>query len=449
MLKTLEEPPEHVKFILATTDPQKIPVTVLSRCLQFNLKQMTPQEIAGHLVNVLETEQIPAEIPALNLIAHSAEGSMRDALSLLDQAISHGQGAIKEAEVRQMLGAVDLDYIFELLTALNNNDLAKMLEIAENMQTRSLSFETALQELARLFTQIQVAQLAQNAISEDSPNRAKIIEFAQAFSPEYVQLAYQIAIHGRRDLGLAPDEFSGFAMSLMRLLAFYPADQAKNASVSNVSSEAVKIAAKPLINTASLANSRVLSAATLEAKKPIETVNKEAPKIIEIPVKSALDNAKNDEKSLESLLIADPKIATEFATEFATETLAFTLENWHAMLPKLKLTGLAKQLADHCELRAIAQSNMDFRVDPTKKSLFENASAKEQIKTAIAAHFGKPMQVTFHLETIENETPAMIIKEEIEEQNAAALLSIKNDAFVKSLQSQFDANLIEASIKPI
>jgi DNA polymerase-3 subunit gamma/tau len=220
MLKTLEEPPEHVKFILATTDPQKIPVTVLSRCLQFNLKQMTPQLIAAHLKHILGVEAISAEPAALHLLARSAAGSMRDALSLLDQAIAHGAGKVEEAQVREMLGTVDLDYLFSILDALLSGDAAGMLQVADSMVMRSLSFDLALQELASLLTRLQVAQLAPQAVADDLPERARILEMAARLDPEFVQLAYQIAVHGRKELPLAPDDQAGFVMTLLRLHAF-------------------------------------------------------------------------------------------------------------------------------------------------------------------------------------------------------------------------------------
>src|SRR5574343_1377925 len=222
MLKTLEEPPEHVKFILATTDPQKIPVTVLSRCLQFTLKQMPPTAISGHLAHVLQAEGVTFEPAALGQLAHSAAGSMRDALSLLDQAIAHGAGAVTPAQVRAMLGTVDHDHLFSLLEAVRAGDASELLRIASDMSVRSFSFVSALQELAFLLTRIQVAQCAPGAVAEDEPERERLLAIAAAFSPEFVQLAYQIAVIGRAELGLAPDEYSGFVMTLLRLHSFRP-----------------------------------------------------------------------------------------------------------------------------------------------------------------------------------------------------------------------------------
>ena len=224
MLKTLEEPPEHVKFILATTDPQKIPVTVLSRCLQFNLKQIPLPLIAAHLKHVLEQEHISCDETSLQLLARSAQGSMRDALSILDQAIAFGEGKIEEAGVRDMLGAIDQRYLYDLLDALSQKDGAKMLAIADAMETRSLSFDTALQDMATLLHRLALAQIVPSAIGEDAPEREQIFALGKVFSPEDIQLFYQIAINGRDDLSRAPDEYAGFTMTLMRMLAFIPDD---------------------------------------------------------------------------------------------------------------------------------------------------------------------------------------------------------------------------------
>lgn len=222
MLKTLEEPPEHVKFILATTDPQKIPVTVLSRCLQFNLKQMPPGHIISHLDNILGQEGITFEQPALRLLAQGAHGSMRDALSLTDQAIAYAAGAVTLDAVQGMLGALDQSYLVRLLDALAQQDGADLLAVADEMASRSLSYNGALQDLGTLLHRIALAQTVPAALPQDLPEYADIVRLAAAFDAEEVQLFYQIAVHGRNELGLAPDEYAGFTMTLLRMLAFRP-----------------------------------------------------------------------------------------------------------------------------------------------------------------------------------------------------------------------------------
>ncbi|MBR7744955.1 DNA polymerase III subunit gamma/tau [Undibacterium baiyunense] len=222
MLKTLEEPPEHVKFILATTDPQKIPVTVLSRCLQFNLKQMPPGHIVGHLENILGQEQIDFEVAALRLLAQGAHGSMRDALSLTDQAIAYAAGKVSLDAVQSMLGALDQSYLIRLLDALVAEDGAGLLAVADEMSARSLSYKAALQDLGSMLHQIAIAQMVPAALADDLPERTELLRLAQSFNKEEVQLYYQIAVHGRNEIGLAPDEYAGFSMTLLRMLAFRP-----------------------------------------------------------------------------------------------------------------------------------------------------------------------------------------------------------------------------------
>ena len=222
MLKTLEEPPEHVKFILATTDPQKIPVTVLSRCLQFNLKQMPPGHIISHLENILSQEQINFELPALRLLAQGAHGSMRDALSLTDQAIAYAAGAVTLDAVQGMLGALDQSFLVRILDALAAEDGATLLSLTDEMGTRSLSFHTALQDLATLLHRIALAQAVPGGLPGDWPEREEIMRLAEVFAAEEIQLFYQIVLHGKQELGLAPDEYAGFSMTLLRLLAFRP-----------------------------------------------------------------------------------------------------------------------------------------------------------------------------------------------------------------------------------
>src|SRR3989440_6917583 len=227
MLKTLEEPPEHMKFVLATTDPQKIPVTVLSRCLQFNLKQMPPAAIVAHLADVLGKENVGFERAALALIARSANGSMRDALSLIDQAIAHGGGRISAASAAEMLGAIDRGYLLQLLDAVANGDGAAALAIADDMQARSLSFDAALADLASLLLKLAIAQSLPGAL-DDEPESARLLDLAARLDPESVQLYYEIALKGREELALAPDEHGGFVMTLLRMLAFRPEGAARS-----------------------------------------------------------------------------------------------------------------------------------------------------------------------------------------------------------------------------
>jgi len=222
MLKTLEEPPAHLKFILATTDPQKIPVTVLSRCLQFNLKQMPAAAIRAHLAELLKKEGVASEPEALALLARSAAGSMRDALSLLDQAIAHGGGQVTTAAASEMLGAIDQAFLLRLIEAVAVHDAAGAVAVADDMQSRSLSYDTGLADLAALLLRVALAQSVAGDAPEADADQAQVASLAKRLDPELVQLYYQIALQGREDLPLAPDEHAGFVMTILRMLAFQP-----------------------------------------------------------------------------------------------------------------------------------------------------------------------------------------------------------------------------------
>ena len=423
MLKTLEEPPEHVKFILATTDPQKIPVTVLSRCLQFNLKQMTPTSISGHLKHILDAEQIAAESGALNLIARSAGGSMRDALSLLDQAIAHGSGKVEEAPVRDMLGTVDLDYLFSILDALLAGDAAGMLRVADNMSARSLSFDAALQELASLLTRLQVAQLAPQAIADDLPERSRLLDLAGRLDPEFVHLAFQIAVHGRKELPLAPDELSGFVMTLLRLHTFRPmqaSDSVTPASSHRTSSSSDSTAFAADRKSAPLANSSVASYRVAE------------PLPITEPGATQIDTP----------LIASPQSSP------SPVAVAPVLGDWHAILDALKLGGMARELAHHCEFRGLDGMQITLRLSPTHRHL-QMKPAQDKLQQSLSEHFGKPLQLRIELAEIESDTPAVTAQRDRRELQDRAVAAIEQDGFVRDVIELFDATLIESSIKPV
>lgn len=269
MLKTLEEPPAHLKFILATTDPQKIPVTVLSRCLQLNLKPLTVSMIEGQLSHIAETEGAGFEAGALNLLAKAARGSMRDALSLLDQAISHGAGQLNTADVRDMLGIVETDYLYRILDALAAHDVPRMLLEADTLEERGVSPETVLNELAQKITLLAILQLSPNHLAETEPDREKLLSLAQAISPEALQLYYQICIYGRRDLPWAPDPTAGLLMTLMRLGAFTPQ------TVSSLAFDTGSQCSRTAGNTASLAQTssavRTVSTVSHPAQPSVQT----------------------------------------------------------------------------------------------------------------------------------------------------------------------------------
>jgi len=247
MLKTLEEPPEYLKFVLATTDPQKVPVTVLSRCLQFNLRPMAPQNVLSHLTNVLQTENVPAEPGALRLLARAARGSMRDALSLTDQAIAFGAGSLTEPGVRQMLGSVDRSHVTAILDALAAADGAAVVAQADALRSLGLSAAGTLEDLAGLLQQMAVAQAAPRALDEQDPDTPEARRLAALLPADEIQLMYSMALHGRQELALAPDEYAGLLMVLLRMLAFRPAGAAGRQPSKPTAAVVAAPAAAPLL----------------------------------------------------------------------------------------------------------------------------------------------------------------------------------------------------------
>lgn len=441
MLKTLEEPPAHIKFILATTDPQKIPVTVLSRCLQFNLKQMPPQLIVDHLRHILEAEGIPAETGALNLLARSASGSMRDALSLLDQAIAHGAGKVEEASVRDMLGAVDLDYLYDILETLQAGDVAATLRIVEAMAARSLSFDEALQELSGLFTRLQVAQLAPSAIADDLPERARLLDLAARFDPESVQLGYQIAIHGRQELPLAPDERAGFIMTLLRLHAFRPVqagDEDKKDEQREIGKKARRAQGEGRANPADSKDQKDAphrSAAATSAPAQLET---------EIPVPEKEAAASKKKASLKPSLTHDdapPAVADISAAQ----------DHWAQILSALTASGLggmARELAQHCALRQADAAEMTLVLAPEHRHLLMKP-AQDKLQQALDTYYGRTIRLRIDVDAVSGDTPAAAAQKRKQARQAQAVAAIEQDAFVREAIDLFDATLVASSIKPV
>ncbi|SDG90002.1 DNA polymerase III subunit gamma/tau [Propionivibrio dicarboxylicus] len=435
MLKTLEEPPEHVKFILATTDPQKIPVTVLSRCLQFNLKQMTPPLISGHLRHILDVEGITADAAALNLLARSASGSMRDALSLLDQAIAHGAGKVDEDQVRDMLGTVDLDYLYSILDALLADDVSGMLQVADAMATRSLSFDEALQELAALFTRLQIAQLAPQAIADELPERERLLALAGQFDPEFIQLGYQIAVHGRKELPLAPDEQAGFIMTLLRLHTFRPANDG------DVSPPpAARPAAPPTARPAPARAPVVAAAAPVanpEAGVPTTKSMSEAPDFAQRAPAAAAEIAEAQDVPPAVVPVAQKTSAPKQVSG-----------DWHDILPALGVSGMARELGQHCLLQSVEETRIVLCLSPAHRHL-QIKPAQDKLQQALSEYFGRPLSLRIDLDEVAGDTPAVTAQRRRQERQEQAVASLEQDEFVREAIDLFDATVIESSIKPI
>ncbi len=406
MLKTLEEPPEHVKFILATTDPQKIPVTVLSRCLQFNLKPMTPAQVTQRLSHVLGEEGIAAEPGALNLLSRAANGSMRDALSLTDQAIAHGSGKLEAAAVEAMLGTVGQDYLFDILDALARQDADALLVQPRRLSERGLSLSAALQDLGSMLTRIALAQAAPAAIAGDEQDAARVQEYAGRLDAETVQLYYQIALNGRRDLPFAPDELSGFSMTLLRMLAFAPAADTARQPVAAARPAALAVP-KTQVSQAAVERPQALHAAE---PSPVQTAAAE-----EIPAQSG-------------------QIQTG--------------QDWPAIVADLRLGGMARMLADQCELKSFDGSAMCLGLAETHKHLLDKIY-QEKLEAALRQKFGAQLKVQFEVGVVSGQSPVEVRARAKAEKQAEAAAAIETDPFIRDLVEQFDARIDPASIQPL
>ena len=403
MLKTLEDPPEHVKFILATTDPQKVPVTVLSRCLQFNLKQMPSLSISEYLEKILKEEGIVYEINALYLIAKSANGSMRDALSILDQGIAYCGGTIEETTIKKMLGAIDQSYLFNLIHAVIEQDGNKALEIAKEMNERNLSFDAALNDLANLIQTISVAQAIPDALGASYLDRDQVITLTKQISAEQLQLLYQIAILGRRDLYLAPEEFAGFTMTLLRMLSFAPQEAIASKVVSPQKKEIPINVIKPEI----ISKPNQVSPDALEIKKKIEVID-------------------------------------EIKDEETKETLIFN-GNWRELVDQLKL-GLVKALAQQSELVSFKNNEMILSIADEHKHLL-NETYQKKLESSLSEHFNQRIKLVI-LQKGANNSPLKQKQEERSTLMKDTEEAMLQDQFVQSLLTEFNAEIIPSSIKP-
>lgn len=380
LLKTLEEPPPHVKFLLATTDPQKLPITVLSRCLQFHLKNMPPEQISQHLATVLTQEKISFETEAAAALARAANGSMRDALSLLDQAIAYGNGQLLLSEVQAMLGSIPQTQLFDLVNHLADQAAAGLLAIVDQLSEQAADFAQVLEELLALLHQLAIVQVIPAAYAEP------LTTLAKRFTAEQLQLYYQIALTGRRDLPYAPTPQIGFSMTLLRMVAFRPAEL-------------------PL----PMASASVNKTANAPTQAPKATVTHSAP----VPAAAAGN------------------------------------ENWENILVKLSLTGFTKALASHCTLGSTTDTSITLILDPNQAPML-NEAHKQRLTAALSDYFQRPMQVIIQIGNSSSATtPAALQKQQQVVQQAAAEQALTQDPQVSALMKTFNGIIVADSIKPI
>ena len=414
MLKTLEEPPAHVKFILATTDPQKILVTVLSRCLQFNLRQVSPTQLAAHLSMVLSGEGIPADAKALELIARAASGSVRDALSLLDQAIAHGAGTVQVDQVGQMLGTSNLSRMLAMIDALVRGDVGTVREQTQQMAVATLSFESALDDLARLAVAMQLMQFGAtdaadfSSLVEDDARQLQAL--AGKCSRPYVQMLYQVTTRARADLRLAPDPAHGFLMAMLRLLTVHPGHGA---------------AATPMPLSAN--PSEVAAVAVARSAVAPPTASESMPAAV-----AEVASVRQPVSSLAASALPD----------------TFQPTDWPQLVDRLGLKGMARELAQHSAFESLVDGLLVLNLPATHRQLLMPAS-EQRLAQAISETMGAAIRVRFDVVEQVGVTAAVLKKEAAEERLNNAVAAIESDPIVQELIDVFDAKLIDGSIRPL
>ena len=454
MLKTLEEPPEYLKFVLATTDPQKVPPTVLSRCLQFNLRPMAPPIVQSHLATVLAEEGIAAEAGALRLIARAAHGSMRDALSLADQAIAHGAGAVLEAGVRQMLGAVDRGHALRLVQALARRDGAAVVAAVDDLRALGLSANGTLEELATLLQKVALAQTVPQALDSQDPQTPEVALLAGLMAPDEAQLLYSIVLHGRAELGLAPDEYSGLVMVLLRLLAFAPAAGPGYRAATTPESTTDTISATPARAPAA-ARSHEAGAARIPARAGrirtpptrVVTVSAEPP-----PWPDASGQAAPDRESFAAREIAPaPTVSHAPAAPDGPAQLVCTPlgDRWEqqvrALLEHNGITALVRELALQAQCVSIEGVQWTLRVE--RESLRAPAQ-REKLQAALREALGEAVALRVELGATAD-TPARREAAERARRQQQAERIIHDDPLVQALMKQYrTARIVPGSVKP-
>ena len=468
-LKTLEEPPEHVKFLLATTDPQKLPVTVLSRCLQFNLKRMTPEHIAGHLTHVLTAEQIPFEEPALWLLARAADGSMRDALSLTDQAIAFGNQKLSASDVSSMLGTIDQQDIERIVSSLVDRDGPGLLAEISRIADFAPDYSIILADLLSLFHRVTMEQVVPGSADNALGDAAQVQSLARKLSAEDAQLFYQAALMGRKDLAITPDARMGFEMTLLRMLAFRPGSDRRGPPAGNSagsvpdgeSRDEPEPAAEP-----ATAPAPEVSAATVNAPEaplaPPWDLDPEpepepefgpAPEPLQEPMPAAADAPLVPELPQKSAPVVDeapePSLL-EGVKETPAEPVPAALPEgefvWERDFRSLGIVGMPGNLASHSTMSR-AGDIITLLIDTGHARLL-NARHEEKILAALRNHFGDAIQLKIEQGDAGSHTPAAYEERQRKARQAAAEDSIRNDPLVKSIVERFEARVVEDSIRP-
>lgn len=444
LLKTLEEPPPHVKFLLATTDPQKLPITILSRCLQFNLKNLSPEQLVQHLAHILKEENIPAEEPALWQLARAAQGSVRDSLTLLDQAIAYCDGNIRDDEVRALLGTIDQSVIHKLVEALAAGDGKTVLTVIDNAASHAPDFGSVLEALLAYLHRVAIAQVVPEGIDNSQGDRDSVLSHASGLAAENVQLYYQIALKGREELPLSVDGRSGLEMTLLRMLAFTPQ------GVPNQPREPLP------------AGSQQEGQQEPQHKKPAEPpreeeteVKKKSP-LTEVAAAGGMQvNGSQPEPVPQSVQQPIQAPAQESSDSSLRQT-RFNLaelqpEHWIELFYQLQLTGITRNIASHCVLTEVGEGHLGLLLHDAQGGVF-NEKQQSKIESALQEYFGKPLQVGFTLGEItarHGETPAAWRRRKETERQQEALDTFKADDNVREIVERFSGTILTETVESL
>jgi DNA polymerase III subunit gamma/tau len=478
LLKTLEEPPEHVKFLLATTDPQKLPATILSRCLQFHLKNMVPERIVGHLQNVLQQEMIECEEPALWALARSAQGSMRDALSLTDQAIAFGSGKVLEKDVRSMLGTIDQQTVYQLAEALMAHNAENILSVIEQFSEQSPDYVGALDELLLLLHRMTIAQIAPLAVDNSLGDKDRVLALAQTVTAEELQLFYQMGLMGKRDMPLAPDSRTGLEMALLRMLVFRPEGlsepptKALGTPYTQPSMEAVETVKKPeAVVTTPVVSTPAAPAAVVTASVMPTAISALFDTSSTVIKKAVIDEGKPvvvaavESPILESTVVAKPVAAAPLQTAVAAvnspqaamnsqEKIALKVftdnQQWISHFARLPFTGLLKSVLAECVLKSVSDNGQSWllSIDKDKVQLFNERHAG-QMAEQLSSYFETPVKVTIQAEITDWKTPAIFMQEVKQAVYDKALAELQQDAGVQNIIKEYSAHIDLNSVEAI
>ena len=484
LLKTLEEPPPHVKFVLATTDPQKLPITILSRCLRFSLTRLLPDQISGHLDTILQAESIPAEESAIMRIARAADGSMRDGLSLLDQAIAYGGGSLKDADVASMLGSIDHVHIAAIIDALSRSDASALMTIVNELVLQSRNLESALDELAEAMHRIALIQAAPGFRDPVRDDWDSLVERSSQISPEDAQLYYQIAITGRRDLGLAPDPRTGLEMTLLRMLAFRPADTGSGETIPTTkpvvvggSPDSGPPPAQATRNKAAGGGNEAAKAARaafdeLQKSKPAKTAASPEPQPEpelsiqarskskpEPEVKAPPQMKPQPEVKAQPDLMPEPETHTGQAPEFGLQqgqedeakkvpVDSDPSEDWSSLQSNLELSGATREFARNIQLESVDNDHWRFLVPDTLLHL-GSESVVQSLQSALSGRLGHPVKLDLHKASEPVKSVAAAAHRADVDRRSDAERTINEDTTVKEIKKKFGAKIVPDSIQPL